>query len=122
MTMQIVPGLQSHYGTMESNGLVNGPKYHEDNAKNQHPDFPHGCDWTEPGLRVTRLRLLSDPGFPYWDVSYCDGELDGYHVRVQLPFNQLKKRNIAGQIIEYAKRDKVFAKGIGILDCISTLN
>ena len=71
---------------------------------------------------MTRLRLLSDPGFPYWDVSYCDGELDGYHVRVQLPFNQLKKRNIAGQIIEYAKRDKVFAKGIGILDCISTLN
>ena len=29
--------------------------------------------WTEPGLRVVRLRLLSDPGYPEWDVSYCHG-------------------------------------------------
>ena len=26
--------------------------------------------WTEPNLKITRLRLISDRGFPYWDVSY----------------------------------------------------
>src|SRR5262245_38576752 len=25
--------------------------------------------------RVTRLRLVTDPGFPLWDVSYCYGRL-----------------------------------------------
>lgn len=109
------------YGTHETNGLVNGAAYHQANAENEHPDFPHGADWTEPGLRVTRLRLLSDPGIPFWDVSYCDGMLDGKFVRVILPFSQLPKRDTMKAIIAYAKRDGVFAKGIGILDCISKL-
>lgn len=119
-TTQTIP-YQSHYGTIETNGLVNAGQYHADNDANEHPDFPNGCYWSEPGLKVTRLRLLTDIGFPFWDVSYCDGELDGKYVRVLLPFGQLKRRNIAAQIIEYAKADKVFAKGLGILDCLSTL-
>ena len=57
MTMQIVPGLQSHYVTMESNGLVNGPKYHEDNAKKSAPGFP-------ARLRLDRTRIAGDPPPP----------------------------------------------------------
>lgn len=109
------------YGAKETNGLVNGAAYHQANAGRTHPDHPDGVDWTHPGLKVTRLRLLTDPGFPFWDVSYCDGELDGYHVRVHLPFSQLKRGNLSRQIIEYAKHGRVYAKGLGILDCISTL-
>lgn len=103
------------YGTKESNGLVNGPAYHEARAA------AVTVDWTTPGLKVTRLRLLSDPGHPVWDVSYCHGELDGQPVDVQLPFSDLPKRGVAAAIIKHAKRDKVFAKGLGILDNISTL-
>lgn len=79
--------------------------------------------WTDPKLaRVVRLRLISDVGFPYWDVSYCYGQLkDGTVVRVQLPFSQLPKFNINGKIVEYAVRDHVFAKGLGIFNAISTL-
>jgi hypothetical protein len=66
--------------------------------------------------------LLSDPGYPYWDVSYCHGEINGRKVRVQLPFSELPKYQVVQTIIKYAKQDKVFAKGLGILDNISTLN
>ncbi len=77
--------------------------------------------WTEPGLRVTRLRLLSDPGFPLWDVSYCHGELAGERVNVMLPFDQLPKNRVRGTIIDHAKKVGVYAKRLGILDAISTL-
>lgn len=78
-------------------------------------------EWTAKGLRITRLRLLSDPGFPFWDVSYCWGMLDGEKVRVSLPFFQLPKRGLSRAIVQYAQRDGVYAKGIGILDAVSTL-
>ena len=109
------------YGTKEVGGLVNGIAYHQDNADNTHPDHPHGVYWDTPGLEVTRLRLLSDYSVPFWDVSYCDGKLDGYYVSVQLPFSQLPKRQFLKAIVEYAKKDRVYAKKLGILDVISTL-
>lgn len=104
------------YGTKETNGLIDGPAYHAERAA------AATVEWTEPGLIITRLRLLSDPGFPLFDVSYCHGVLDGEPVDVLLPFSQLPKKGISRAIIEYAKKDRVYAKGIGILDCISTLN
>lgn len=77
--------------------------------------------WNTPGLRVTRLRLLSDPGYPYWDVSYCHGTLNGKHVEVSLPFSDLPKRGMTRAIVAHAKRDGVYAKGTGILDAVSLL-
>lgn len=106
------------YGTKEQNGLVDAQGYHKSREDN------HGglVDWTTKGLKVTRLRLVSDPGYPVWDVSYCHGELNGQPVDVQLPFDQIPKRKVNAFIIEAAKKDGVFAKGLGILDNISTLN
>jgi len=80
-------------------------------------------DWTDKRLaKITRLRLLSDPGFPLWDVSYCYGQLhDGTNVKVDLPFHQLPKRDMKAWIIKYAKKDGVYAKGLGIFDNISRL-
>ena len=75
----------------------------------------------DPGLHVCRLRLLSDPGFPVWDVSYCHGTLNGEPVNVGLPFNQLPKRGMRRAIVQHAKRDGVYAHGLGILMNISTL-
>jgi hypothetical protein len=82
-------------------------------------------EWTDPRLaKIERLRLLSDPGFPMWDVSYCYGRLrDGTAVKVDLPFDQLRKnRKINAQIVAYAQRDGVYAKGLGIFNAISTLS
>ena len=81
-------------------------------------------DWTSKELKtIERLRLLSDPGFAWWDVSYCYGRTHGGElVDVQLPFSQLSKRQMRKEIVEHAKRDNVFAVGLDIFNAISTLN
>jgi len=100
------------YGYYESNGLANGRLYH--GVRNE--TNPDTVDWTEPGLVITRLRLLGDPDHPFLDVSYCHGLLDGNHVDVQLPFNNLPKRGFKKAIVDYAIKSKVYAKKLGILN------
>jgi hypothetical protein len=105
----------------EVNGLVNGQDYH----KAHHENHAGTVHWTDPRLaKITRFRLLSDPGFPYWDVSYIHGVLkDGRNCDVycDFPYGQLPKRGMKRFIIEAAKRDGVYAKGLGIFDALSTL-
>lgn len=89
--------------------------------------LPRGApvtDWSDPELaRIVRLRLVSDPGFPAWDVSYCWGELkDGTRVRVQLGgVGQLPKAGMRKALVELARRDGVYARGLGLFEAISTL-
>lgn len=114
------------YGVNETNGLVDANAFHQHNREHDSGEFVHWND--ERLLRVTRLRLLSDPGLPWWDVSYCLGELKpeyaegGRNVcRVSLPFSQLPKKGRARAIVEFAIADGVHAKRLGVLDNISTL-
>ena len=102
------------YGTIETAGLVDGAAYHAENRG--------VCDWTEPGLKITRLRLLSDPGYPAWDVSYCHGELPtGEKVDVLLPFSMLPKGKRFTAIRRWAKSAGLNVEALGILDSMSTL-
>ncbi|MFA7408571.1 MAG: hypothetical protein WCY93_12225 [Anaerolineaceae bacterium] len=102
----------------EFNGLVNGIAYHAE--RHAQDDGVETVDWTEPGLEITRLRLLSDPGFPVWDVSYVHGVLNGRHVDVRLPFSQLPKRGYKSFLYKEAKKTGKFIKGL--FGAISTLN
>lgn len=79
--------------------------------------------WDCPSLaKIERLRLLSDPGYPAWDVSYCYGRTHkGEKVIVCLPFSELPKRRMRAAIVAHAKRAGVYAKGLGIFEAISTL-
>lgn len=92
-------------------------------ASYHHVDRSLRVDWADPELaKITRLRLLTDVGFPSWDVSYCHGVMrDGTACTVLLPFDQLPRRGMKAAIIEHAKRDKVYAKGLGIFDALSQL-
>jgi hypothetical protein len=76
--------------------------------------------WTAKNLKITRLRLLSDPNCAMWDVSYCYGYVkrgaEVIEVNVQLPFNQIPKRGFTSFLVEEAKNARVWAKGLGILD------
>ena len=101
----------------EFNGLVNGIAYH--NERHSQNDGVETVSWTTPGLEITRLRLLSDPGFPAWDVSYCYGRLNGRHVDVELPFSQLPKYNMKSWLYKEAQKTGVFIKGL--FSSISTL-
>lgn len=102
------------YGTVEIGGLPSGSDYHDrfNNAQS--------VPWDTPGLRITRLRLLSDPGHPVWEVSYCHGELDSEPVVVDLPFSELPKRSMRRALYAHAKATGCFIEGL--FDNISTLN
>jgi hypothetical protein len=65
--------------------------------------------------------MVSDPGYHTWDVTYCHGMIGDEHVTVFLPFNQLPKYGYRAAIVKEAIRDGVYARGLGILDNISTL-
>jgi hypothetical protein len=92
-----------------------------------HTQFTRDVLWNDPDLKqITRLRLLTDPGFPAWDVSYCHGVLkDGTKVNVCLPFSQLPKRWKGGNwwsaIKYYAKKDGVSLWNLKVWDSISKL-
>ncbi len=116
MSKPVVVTLRNTYGSIETMGLANGSEYHADYVG------ARTVDWSEPNLRITRLRLLSDPGFPAWDISYCHGQIGEERVHVELPFSQLPKKGMLGAIVRHAKRDGVHAKNMGIFDAISTLN
>ena len=81
-------------------------------------DHKDPVDLTDLRLaRIVRLRLVSDPGFSYYDVSYCYGELrNGEPVRVDLPAYQFSKKNLNGELIAMCKAAKVYGKGLGLFD------
>jgi hypothetical protein len=115
--------MTAKYGASETNGLNDLDISPEQWRKHLESMSDEKVEWNDERLaRITRLRLLSDPGFPWWDVSYCHGQLkDGTNVQVDLPFSQLPKRGMRKAILEHAKRDGVYAKGLGVFDNISTL-
>ncbi len=102
----------------EVNGLVNGIAYH--NSRHEQEGGVETVDWDIDGLEITRLRLLSDPGFPFWDVSYVHGILNGRHVNVRVPFSDLPKYKMKAALYKEAKATGKFIKGL--FSSISTLN
>lgn len=68
-------------------------------------------------VKIDRLRLLTERGYPFYDVSYCYGTLrDGSHVRVYLGDTRLPRKGTKGYLIQLAKEAGVYAKGLGLLD------
>jgi hypothetical protein len=106
------------YGVYETNPINDDVRAIRDAIDHQAP-----VDLDDPRLaRITRLRLVSDPGFPLWDLSYCYGQLaDGTPVRVDLPQHQFRKRHLSADLVAMCKSVGVYGKRIGILDAISTL-
>lgn len=99
------------YGVEESNPI-------NDSIRATREAIEQTVDLTDARLRrITRLRLVTDAGFPFYDLSYCYGELkDGEPVRVRLPRHQWSRRNLRGELIEMAREAGVYAKGLGLLD------
>lgn len=88
--------------------------------------------------KIERLRLLTDRGFPWWDISYCYGRLSTSElVRVDIGVHQINKPRVGGRVINkvckshliaIAKFNGRYAKSIGLLahdggygDALSTL-
>lgn len=103
----------ARYGVHETNPLALSSHTHE-TVNYELGDIP----LSDPDLiSINRLRLLGEPGYPYYDISYCYGTLkDGTHVRVDLGAANILRRNVKGELIRLAKEAGRFAKGMGLLD------
>lgn len=70
-------------------------------------------------VRIERLRLLSDFGLTWWDISYCYGRLlGGDLVRVDLGVYQINKigRGVDKRhLVQIAKANGRYAKDVGLL-------
>jgi hypothetical protein len=111
------------------------------NALRDRVDFSTTVYWTSKQLkRIVRFRIVGYNywEYPWWDFSYCYGELHHYHgstrcadksckqegplVQVDGPFDRLPQ-NWKGEMYKRAVKDNVYAKGLGIFeeDVYSTL-
>lgn len=109
---------RTRHGAHETNGLVNGSAYHAEVDYTRRPLTLK--EVREAGGRITRLRLLTERtyGGTFCDVSYIHATLPGGEtVPVQNHLNNLTPlRALKGELIKWATREGVSAKGLGLLD------
>jgi len=88
-------------------------------------DITEVVKWSKAGLTVTRLDLATSPDVDVWTVIDCVGvvvDSSGKFKRdvvIELPFRTLPKKGYRIVIVDHAKKDHVFAKGLGIFDAIN---
>lgn len=104
--------IRGRYGVLESNGWTG------EQVQGWLDEMDGTVKLGDPRLaRIARLRLLSDPGFPYWDLSYCYGVLrDGTKVRVSLPRHQFSKRSLKQELIDMCREVGVYGKALGLFE------
>lgn len=109
---------RSPYGHDEMNGLINGANYHE--------TVDHSRTYSLSEIqalkgKISRIRFLTEvmPGRGrVCDVSYIHATLpDGKIVPVQsLLDNLIPRYRLKSHLIDWAKRERVYAIGVGLLD------
>ncbi|AZV01736.1 hypothetical protein HOV00_gp29 [Microbacterium phage Schubert] len=108
--------LAERYGVRETNGLENGHEYHST------VDYESItlAELKARGGHISRVRILTGvwPGLGRMaDISYIHGTVQGRPVAIRVDVeNGIPLRNLKGEFIEWAKREGVYAKGIGLLD------
>ena len=118
----------------ETNGLNGGPGVNEHGPTNNTPLVKEAGSvplWASKNLkRWVRIRLLSDAGYPAWDLSYCYAELiNGAVVRCNsgdlpaMDYSQFQKplSKWKGKALAEARERGVYLKGTGIFEALSTL-
>lgn len=105
------------YGAREVNGLVNGSEYHE---QVDYSRFYSLKEVAQAGGKITRVRILTErtPSGTLCDISYIHASLPGGQiVNVQNHIDNLTpKFQLKGAMINWAKAQGVYAKGLGLLD------
>ena len=100
-----------------TNMLENPAEYHKEMTHK----IKGSVSWADRRLsKIVRMVLLTDRYAPMINIGYIHGVLeDGTPVDVEVPFFDLPKRGYKGEILKYAKRDNVFAKGLGLFEAIA---
>lgn len=107
------------YGVQESNPLSDAGH----NWENFEEDAITLAELQARGGRISRLRFLTEAGYPYMDVSYVQGVLpNGRNVSINIQGDCSRIRKGRGSepyisdLITWAKDEGVYGKGIGMLD------
>lgn len=111
--MNAMTDLAARYGVREDNNISTAAYDHSS------VDYTVGdVPLSEPELvRIDRIRLLTERGYPLFDVSYVYGTLrDGRHVRVDLGNHQLPRKGLKRELVRLAQEAGRYAKGMGMLD------
>lgn len=100
-----------HHGAWETNAFA------DPQAEFAKVDYSRLYKVSDPQVvTIVKVRAISSPGFPFWDVQYVHGELaDGSRVRVDLGITQIPKGNVTGTLVDAARNAGRYAKGIGLL-------
>lgn len=100
------------YGVNETNNIAFAEYNYEQ------VDYDEYVTLGDPRLAsIDRLRLLTEPGYPYYDISYCYGTLkDGRHVRISGAPQHLRRSKPKADLIAWAREEGAYAKGLGLLD------
>lgn len=74
--------------------------------------------WNDPKLqRIVKMSFRQSPVSVLVEVADCLGmDSCGELVNVELPFSQLPRKTYYGSMLDYARRDNVFLKGLGVFD------
>jgi hypothetical protein len=82
---------------------------------------PKMIQWNDRRLlKIVRLRLRRKHEF--FEVLYCHGKMvDGEFVRVFLPFQSLNAKRWKIELVDWAKRQDVHAKNLGMFDAASVI-
>lgn len=96
-----------NYGHLESNPVPKG--YHDQERETIYWDELKG----KKNIVAERFRMVTDPGFPMYDVSYLDVRIGTTHYRVEgLPETQFRKARWKSEVIAMCKADGIFIKDI----------
>ena len=139
---QAIADRAESYG-VSTQGEVVGPEYH---AGVDYADIMTLKELAAAGGHISRVRILASKDWGFWagDISYIHGEIDApcptcnnsrarlqmgcstcqsrgtfrKTVPLRVDFNSMGVRmnKMKGALIEWAKEEKVFAKGLGLLD------
>lgn len=105
--------LAVRYGVNETNPLWTSEATHEN------VDYSIHIELGDPQVkRVVRLRLLTEPGYPYMDISYVYVQMrDGRYARLSgnVPMS-ISRRKPKADLIAWAREEGVNAKALGLLD------
>lgn len=108
---------QNHYGAVEVNGLVDGDAYHSEVDYTQTYSL---AEIAEAKGHICRVRILTENTFGgrLCDISYIHAQLPaGKIVPVQNHIDNLTPlRELKGRMINWAKAEGVYAKGLGLID------
>ena len=100
------------YGVQETNGIPDDYSFDREEVTLS--------ELAARGGKITRVRLLTErwPSGRMCDISYIHGVLaDGTAVRIRETYHcGGLLRTLKKQFIEWAKEEKVYAKGLGLLD------